>query len=134
MLIFTGASQSALAEEKIFVDSPRYSKEYTGPVQGTILDSLVYSLHAGGGGRYLQSYKKQTAMWSAGSGNVTARAKTQIWSNMADTNIKMKPMQTNADALILAAVGSDLEATKAAFGSVGRACGRCHKVYRRPEF
>ena len=77
--------------------------------------------------------KKLGDMWPAGSGGSATRAKAEVWSNMGDFKAKLGAMQSATDALIKASAGSDLGAAKKAFGSVGRTCGGCHKVYRGPK-
>ncbi|MBO2688905.1 c-type cytochrome [Shewanella algae] len=62
-------------------------------------------------------------------GNTEALAK--IWADKADFEAKFTELQTNADALAIAAKGGDKNELKKAFGAVGKSCKGCHDVYKK---
>lgn len=76
----------------------------------------------------------QTRYWPEGSDAeaLKTRALPDIWT-------KMDEFETAEDALIQAtmsleeAAGTDLAALQGAMGDVGKACGGCHKPFRKPE-
>ena len=134
MLAFGGASQLALAQEKTAFQKDRNAQmKILGQFMGQLKRASNTAAMRAPAAAISNATKKLTAMWPAGSGGPTTRAKAEIWANSADFNAKMEAMQSAADALILAAAGSDLGAAKAAFAGVGRTCGGCHKVYRGPK-
>jgi len=75
-------------------------------------------------------------LWPKGS-DATAmpdatRAKAEIWTTYPAVAEKSADMK--AAAIALAAVADDgLDAMKAKFGDVGKACGSCHKPFRAPK-
>lgn len=76
----------------------------------------------------------QGRYWPEGTetGAMETRALPEIWS-------KMEEFDTATDGLIQAtmtleeAAGTDLESLQAGLGDVGKACGACHKPFRKPE-
>jgi cytochrome c556 len=53
-------------------------------------------------------------------------------TNASDREARFGELKTAADALVTAA-GTNLDSMKVAMGEVGKACGGCHKQYRKPE-
>ena len=76
---------------------------------------------------------KLSNMWPEGSGGSSTRAKSEIWDKMADFKAKMMNMQNAADKLVSATGVADLGVAKSAFSGVGRTCGACHKLFRKPK-
>ena len=76
----------------------------------------------------------QSTLWPQGSDTPTIKgtaALPAIWEKYPD--IATKGMALNEAVIALdAAAGTDLEALQAAMGPVGKACGACHKAYRKP--
>lgn len=77
--------------------------------------------------------RKLANMWPEGSGGSSTRAKSEIWDKMADFKAKMMNMQNAADKLVSATGVADLGVAKSAFSGVGRTCGACHKLFRKPK-
>ena len=134
MLISADYGQLALAQEKTFLQRDRNAQmKVLGQSMGHLKRASDTTAMRAPAAAIANATKKLTAMWPAGTGGPATRAKAEIWANLTDFNAKMKAMQSAADALIQAAVGSNLGAAKAAFAGVGRTCGGCHKVYRGPK-
>lgn len=77
----------------------------------------------------------QAGYWLPGSDNENiekTRALPAIWVEGSDIGAKG---QAFVDAVLLmqAAAGTDVDALKAAMGSLGGACGACHKSYRQSD-
>jgi cytochrome c556 len=60
------------------------------------------------------------------------RALDGIWNSQADFKAKADGLATAANAAAAAAKTGDADATKAALGNIGRACGACHDPFRGP--
>lgn len=75
-------------------------------------------------------------LWPKGSDAVAmpgaTRAKTEIWTTYPAVAAKSAEMGAAAKALA-AVAGDGLDAMKAKFGDVGKACGSCHKPFRGPK-
>ena len=67
-------------------------------------------------------------LYPADSAMGETRAKAEIWSKPDD--FKKVTMAFAAASAKLGEAAGDLDAFKAAFGGVGKACGDCHKVFR----
>ena len=67
----------------------------------------------------------------AGSDQGDTKASPKIWEDMAGFTSALQKFQQDADAALAADV-QDLEAFKAAFGTVTGNCKACHDVYRLP--
>ena len=77
----------------------------------------------------------QSSYWVEGTemGAVEgSEALPEIWADMADFNAKTEDLAT-ATAALQEAAGQDLAALQAAMGPVGKACGACHKLYRKSD-
>lgn len=76
------------------------------------------------------------AMWLPGTDTealgTATRALPKIWEAGSDVGAKAQAMASSSAALA-AVAGDGLDAMKAAFGDVGKACGDCHKAYRGPR-
>ena len=60
-------------------------------------------------------------------------AKAEIWQKPDDFRAKALDFRRAALAFNAAARGRDVNAMKAAFGNLGKACKACHDPYRAPE-
>ena len=60
-------------------------------------------------------------------------AKAEIWQKPDDFRAKAIDFRRAALAFNAAARGRDVNAMKAAFGNLGKACKACHDPYRAPE-
>lgn len=77
----------------------------------------------------------QSAMWPQGTdsdSDATSRALPIGWTQFEDAAAKGMAMGEAATAMKEAA-GKDLESLQAAMGPLGKSCGDCHKVYRKPK-
>ncbi|RMH43671.1 MAG: cytochrome c [Alphaproteobacteria bacterium] len=77
----------------------------------------------------------QGAYWPAGSDSdsVTGtNALPKIWEDFAGVAEKGKAL-AQAVAELQEAAGMDLDSLRPAVGAVGKACGACHKAYRKPK-
>ncbi|SDE13186.1 c-type cytochrome [Limimaricola pyoseonensis] len=73
--------------------------------------------------------------WVEGSSSdevENSRALPAIWEDMAKFDGQMEDLVTAA-AEMESAAASDLEALRAAMGSLGKACGTCHEDFRKPD-
>ena len=77
--------------------------------------------------------RKLANMWPEGSGGSSTRAKLEIWAKMGKFKAMMMDLQNAADELVSATGVANLGVAKSVFISVGRTCGACHKVYRKPK-
>jgi cytochrome c556 len=59
------------------------------------------------------------------------RAKSEVWSNPAKFKELAEKLNADVARLTAAARTSDLAATRAAFGDVGKTCKGCHDEFRR---
>jgi len=62
--------------------------------------------------------------------NVKTRARTGIWTNMADFVNDAQNLHDAAENLVAAAKTGDKPMTMQAAVQVGKACGKCHDSYR----
>jgi cytochrome c556 len=62
--------------------------------------------------------------------DVKTKALEGIWNNQADFKAKADALVAAADALATAAKSGNKDATQAANGNIGKACGGCHDTYR----
>lgn len=60
-------------------------------------------------------------------------ALAKIWTDKADFDAHAREAQTKAMDLLWTVRGGDEDATKAAIGQLGRACGGCHDDYREED-
>ena len=74
--------------------------------------------------------KKSAALFPAGSGGGTSRAKAEIWTDAAGFDKAMK--DAHAAAVALQNV-KDEAAFGPALGAVGASCKGCHDKYRLPK-
>ncbi|SFR48450.1 c-type cytochrome [Litoreibacter janthinus] len=77
----------------------------------------------------------QSLLWTANTDTMSidgTRALPKIWEDRADFDAKGNDLAMAAKALADVA-GTDLAALQGAMGSIGGACGACHKVYREPK-
>ena len=77
-----------------------------------------------------QMSKLPWAGFVAGSDKGDTRAKPEIWSDAAKFKAAGEKMEQEMSKLSQAAKGGDLNAVKAQFGEVGKACKGCHDAYR----
>jgi len=76
----------------------------------------------------------QSRMWPKGSDSETidkTRALPAIWEKYPDILTKHDDAAKAADALA-AVAGNGLDALRGAIGTMGKACGACHELYRKP--
>ncbi len=69
-------------------------------------------------------------MFPAGSDKGETKALPTVWSDSAGFMAASKAADAAYDKLATAAGSGNLDATKAAFGDTGKACGACHDKYR----
>jgi len=76
----------------------------------------------------------QTRYWVEGTDSSVegTRAKPEIWADMAGFTAANAAL-AEATTDLAAVAGDGLDAMKAAFGPVGKACAVCHEVYRVPN-
>lgn len=77
----------------------------------------------------------QQGYWAEGTGHGTfegSDALPAIWTDRADFDARMKGLVDAAQALEGQA-GTDLAGLQAGMGDVGKACGACHKLYRKSD-
>ena len=67
----------------------------------------------------------------AGSDKGETRAKPEIWSDAAKYKGAADKLQQEMSKLAQVTKGGDLNAVKAQFGEVGKACKSCHDAYRK---
>ncbi len=61
------------------------------------------------------------------------RAKPEIWQQPEKFAAAIKALQTASAELLAAAESGDVNAVGAKLGPVGKACGGCHKPFRKPK-
>lgn len=66
----------------------------------------------------------------SGQGDIETWAKSEIWSNYADFEVKLEKAQVEAEALKSV---TEESAFGPAMGALGSACKSCHTDYRRPK-
>jgi cytochrome c556 len=76
--------------------------------------------------------QKASGWFHAGTGPDLGKtgAKPEIWQNEQDFAVKLADFQKAAQAFNAAATGNDVNATKSAFGDLGKSCKACHDKYR----
>ncbi len=76
----------------------------------------------------------QTGYWLDGTDTSVegSRAKAEIWTDPAGFEEDISDL-AGASTALAAVAGDGLDALKAAFGPVGKACGDCHEAYRAPR-
>lgn len=77
--------------------------------------------------------QKASFWFPAGTGPDVGKtgAKPEIWQDPKDFGAKLGAFQKAAQAFNTTAAGNDADATKAAFGNLGKACKACHDKYRK---
>jgi cytochrome c556 len=83
-------------------------------------------------GTIAENLKKAGALFPAGSdkGDVETWAKEEIWTNVADFELKMQTARAQAEALQAVTAEADY---RPALGKLGSSCKSCHQDYRRPK-
>ncbi|MBI1773704.1 MAG: cytochrome c [Proteobacteria bacterium] len=76
--------------------------------------------------------KKIPALFPAGSGTGETNALPAIWEKNADFLAAAKKLEEASCNVLKAAQANDEAGVKAAFPTVGQACGGCHTPYRKP--
>jgi cytochrome c556 len=76
--------------------------------------------------------RKAGNWFPAGTGPAVGKteAKAEIWAKPQDFAAKMAAFQKASTAFHAAARAGNVDATKAAFGDVGKSCKACHDLYR----
>ena len=76
--------------------------------------------------------QKAPGWFHAGTGPDIGKtgAKPEIWQNQPDFAAKLGAFEKAAQAFDATAAGSDVAATRASFGELGKACKACHDKYR----
>lgn len=77
----------------------------------------------------------QSRIWLEGSDEMGvdgSKALPAIWENIPDVMSKATDLVTAAKAM-QASAGTDLASLQASMGTLGGACGACHKAYRVPS-
>ena len=77
-----------------------------------------------------ENLKTASALFPAGSGGGTSRAKAEIWTDAAGFDKAMK--DAHAAAVALQSV-ADEAAYRPALGALGASCKSCHDKYRIPK-
>jgi len=106
-----------------------------GPLAGMVkgkmaFDAAVFEKNAG---RMATMLPMALEGFVDGSDTGDTRAKPEIWSNMDDVKEKLNNAVTEARKLAEVATGGDEAAIKAQFAATGKACGACHKKYRKKK-
>ena len=73
------------------------------------------------------------ALFPAGSGSDTSRAKDDIWNDWQAFVASAKLLSTEADALAVAAEHGDVEAARTRLRAVFGTCDTCHDQFRKPR-
>ena len=83
-------------------------------------------------GKIAELSQKASGWFHAGTGPDVGKtgAKPEIWQNPQDFASKLGAFQKAAQAFKSAAAGNDVNATKASFADLGKACKACHDKYR----
>lgn len=77
----------------------------------------------------------QASYWAADTDSETvdgSRSLPALWANIPDAIAKSEAFSAAA-ASLAGTAGDGLEALQAGLGPVGKACGDCHKAYRKPN-
>lgn len=74
--------------------------------------------------------KGLTTFFPAGSDKGDTKALPNVWTDAAGFAKAAKDTEAKAMTLAAAAQSGDLNATKAAFGELGKSCSGCHDTYR----
>jgi cytochrome c556 len=79
-----------------------------------------------------QLSRRASGWFPAGTGPDVAKtgAKPLIWQDQQDFAAKLHTFQLGAQAFNAAAAGNDLNAIKARFADMGKACSSCHDKFR----
>ncbi len=62
-----------------------------------------------------------------------SRAMPVIWQNMADFKMKAQALQDAAQGVAMSADSGGVDGSKGTVQQLGRTCGDCHRMYRKPE-
>ena len=74
------------------------------------------------------------SLFPQGSGTGDTRAKPEIWQDFADFRSKANGLESASAKVVADANAGSLGSNpKAVVGSIGKACGACHKAYRAPK-
>lgn len=73
------------------------------------------------------------ALFPAGSGGATSRAKDEIWHDWKAFLASTKLLIAEADALAVAAEHGDIEAARTHLRAVFGTCDTCHDRFRKPR-
>ncbi|SEW08367.1 Cytochrome c556 [Cognatiyoonia koreensis] len=110
---------------------------YLGPLSAMVKEEAPYDASvAGAAASNLAALAgmDQYGYWVEGSDASIegSRAKAEIWTDGEGFAASQMAL-TEAAVALSSAAGTDLDALKAGFGNVGKACGACHEAYRAPR-
>lgn len=72
-------------------------------------------------------------LFPQGSGTGETNAKPEIWQDFGDFRSKANAVEAASAKVVADATAGNLgDNPKAVVGSIGKNCGACHKVYRKP--
>lgn len=103
-------------------------------IAGVVKGEVTYGQHIATHARALHATSMMILdIFPEGSGVGETRAKPEIWRDWAKFEAAAKALQSASGELARVAEGGDMAAIGAQLGEVGKACGGCHKPFRKEK-
>lgn len=107
---------------------------HIGAIAGVVKGEVTYNQHIAAHARAMHATSMMLLdIFPEGSGVGETRAKPEIWQNWTKFEAAAKALQTTSGELARIAEGGDMAAIGAQLGEVGKACGGCHKPFRKEK-
>ncbi len=123
----TGPAQAVKERVQIMKSLwPEYYLDMSRAARGENTDFAAVSAKAAGASEAL---KKAGLLFTPGSGHDAvpeSRAKPEIWSQKAEFDAALSALITETNAMGEAAKSGNVEAIKAQYAKIGKACAGCH--------
>ena len=107
---------------------------HIGSIASVVKREVSYGPHVAAHARALHATSLMlTDIFPEGSDMGETRAKPEIWQEWDKFEGLIKDLNAQAEKLAQVAEGGDMAAIGAQLGETGKACGNCHKPYRKEK-
>lgn len=107
---------------------------HIGAIAAVVKGEVSYTRHIAAHARALERTSAMIPdMFPEGTGVGDTRAKPDIWQNWAKFEVAAKALGTASGELARVAESGDMAAVGAQLQEVGKACGGCHKPFRKKK-
>jgi cytochrome c556 len=132
LALASGVQADEIAQRKVAMqNNGKAAKELAGMFKGEM--AFDGKAVAAAGYTIANDFAAVRTLFPKGSTSMESRAKPEIWSDMAGFEAALNKADDAAKAVAAAGEANDEAAFKAAFGTLGKACGGCHEKFRAPK-